>query len=132
MQRVEQRQFENGDCGVACVAMITGKPYEEVELAFQKRGLVSDGNYFTVHKDLIGVLESFGCVVQRRKFNSWQTVRFPAIVKVNVRTGNYWHWVVLAGEHRILDPKPGSPEVVTHYRGRDGAGQYLHVMRHRT
>lgn len=131
MQRIEQRQFEKGDCGVACVAMITGKPYEEVELSFQKRRLVSDGCYFTFHKDLIDVLQSYGCMVKRRKFISWQRVYSPAIVKVNVRIGNYWHWVVLAGEHRILDPKPGSPDVVTDYRGRHGSGQYLHIVQTR-
>jgi ABC-type bacteriocin/lantibiotic exporter with double-glycine peptidase domain len=128
LRRVKQRQFEKGDCGVACVAMIIGKPYEEVKRAFRERGLVSDGEYFTCHKDLIAVLEGFGCTVKRRKFSSWRSVRFPAIVKVNVRAGNYWHWVVLAGDRRILDPKPGSPEVVTDFRGRKGKGQYLHVV----
>lgn len=109
--------------------MITGKRYEEVERKFRERGLVSDSKYFTFHKDLVNVLESFGYVVKRRKFKSWETVRLPAIVKVNVRAGNYWHWVVLAGERKILDPKPGAPEVITHYRGRKGDGHYLHVVK---
>ncbi|WP_161489986.1 cysteine peptidase family C39 domain-containing protein [Acidihalobacter prosperus] len=128
IQRVEQRRFTKGDCGVACVAMITGKRYEEVERRFHKRGLVSNGEYFTFHKDLMDVLESFGYEVKRRKFVSWKTVCFPAIVKVNVRAGNYWHWVVLAGDRKILDPKPGMPKVVNHYRGRKGEGQYLYVV----
>ena len=129
MHRVEQRQFEKGDCGVACVAMITGRPYEEIERAFQKQGLISKGQYYTFHEDLIAILESFGWQAQRREFSTWQSVQYPAIVKVNVRAGNYWHWVVLAGERQVLDPKPGAPEVITDYRGCKAEGQYLHVVR---
>lgn len=128
MRRVEQRQYENGDCGVACVAMITGKSYEEVESAFHENELVIDGQYYTLHKDLIAVLKSFGYETARRKFSTWDAVEFPAIVKINVRSGNYWHWVVMAGERRILDPKPGAPDVVSDYRGRRGEGQYLQII----
>ena len=128
MQRVEQRQFHKGDCGIACIAMITGKTYEEIEDAFQEKRLVSNGEYYTFHKDLIDILTSFGYQVKRRTFSSWEEVQYPAIVKVNVRAGNYWHWVVLAGERQILDPKPNAPEVISDYRGRKGQGQYLHVM----
>lgn len=127
MQRVEQQQFKNGDCGVACIAMISGLPYETVEQAFQKFGLVQNGDYYTFHKDLIKVLEFLGCSVKRRKFKSWEEVATPAIVKINVRSGNFWHWVVLAEQRRLLDPKPGSPEVVSDYRGRKGSGQYLYI-----
>ena len=128
MRRVEQRQYENGDCGVACVAMITGKSYEEVESAFHENGLVIDGQYFTLHKDLIIILKSFGYEAVRRRFSSWDAVEFPAIVKINVRSGNYWHWVVMAGARRVFDPKPGAPDLVSDYRGRKGEGQYLHVI----
>lgn len=60
MQRAEQRQYEKDDCGVTCIAMVTGMTYEEVELAFHKHGLVLDGEYDTLHKDLIAILEEFG------------------------------------------------------------------------
>lgn len=128
MQRVEQQQFDNGDCGVACISMVTGKSYEDVEAAFHQHGLVKNGEYYTLHKGLIAVLDSFNYRVKRRKFLTWKEVEPPAIVKVNVRSGNYWHWVVLAGERRILDPKPGAPDVVTDYRGRKGEGQYLQIV----
>lgn len=128
MRRVEQRQYDNGDCGVACVAMITGKFYEEVESVFHEYGLVVDGQYYTLHKDLIAVLKGFGYQAARRKFSTWDTVEFPAIVKINVRSGNYWHWVVMAGKRKVLDPKPGAPDVVVDYRGRRGEGQYLQII----
>lgn len=127
MIRVEQRSFENGDCGVACVSIVTSLAYEVVEQAFQRHGLVRSGNYYTFHRDLIKVLGSLGFVVKRRHFSAWNEVLCPAIVKINVRTGNFWHWVVLAEQHKLLDPKPGSPEVVSDYRGRKGAGQYLQI-----
>ena len=127
--RREQRQYENGDWGVACVAMITGKSYEEVESAFHENGLViDDGQYFTLHKDLITILKSFAYEAVRRRFSSWDAVELPAIVKINVRSGNHWHWVVMAGARRVFDPKPGAPDLVFDYRGRKGEGQYLHVI----
>jgi ABC-type bacteriocin/lantibiotic exporter with double-glycine peptidase domain len=127
MIRVEQKSFDNGDCGVACVAMVAGLPYETVEQAFQSHGLVRGGNYYTFHRDLIKILDSLGFVVKRRRFTTWEEVVCPAIVKINLRTGNLWHWVVLAEQRKLFDPKPGSPEIVSDYRGRKGAGQYLHV-----
>ncbi|WP_227368088.1 hypothetical protein [Halomonas sp. M20] len=70
MQRVEQRQYEKGDCGVACIAMVTGKTYEEAELTFHKYGLVLDGEYYTTHKELIVVLEMLGRQAVRKKNSS--------------------------------------------------------------
>lgn len=129
MDRIEQRYFESGDCGVACVAMVIGKEYDFVEQLFRDNGLVSDEKYFTFHKDIIYVLESLGYTVKRRRFISWKYVDLPAIVKVNPRAGNYWHWVVLAGERKLLDPKPGAPKVITDFRGIKGAGYYLQIVK---
>lgn len=129
MEIIKQRLFDNGDCGVACVAMVTGKTYEEVDQAFKENGIVREGNYFSFHKDLICVLEKLGYEVKRRRFSSWKEVSTPAIVKTNVRSGNFWHWVVLAEQRVLLDPKPDSPDIVNHYRGRRGSGEYLHILR---
>lgn len=127
MIRVEQRHFEKGDCGVSCVAMVTGLSYDVVEQSFESHGLVRGGNYYTFHRDLIKILTSLGYVVKRRRFSTWKEVACPAIVKINVRTGNFWHWVVLAEQGKLFDPKPGSSRVVSDYRGRKGSGQYLEV-----
>jgi len=129
MHRVEQRKYKKGDCGVACVAMITGQSYNKIHDVFESLGLIRSGNYYTYHKDLIDVMHLLGYEVKRRKFISWADVQAPAIVKVNVRTGNFWHWVVLADSRILLDPKPGSPDSITDFRGRRGQGQYLFVYR---
>lgn len=128
MHRVVQRQFEKGDCGVACVAMVTGKSYEEINQLFHDAGLVRNDEYFTQHKDLIGILERLGFGVRRRMFKSWKNVHTPAIVKINVRTGNFWHWVVLTQQGTLHDPKPNAPEIVTDLRGKKGSGQYLEII----
>jgi len=127
MRRIEQRNYENGDCGVACVAMVTGMSYRKIHDVFETLGLVRKGNYYTYHKDLIDVLHILGFKAERHRFTSWTDVQTPAIVKVNVRTGNFWHWVVLSESRILLDPKPGSPDNITNFRGRKGQGQYLYV-----
>ncbi|ELB2789019.1 hypothetical protein QNE79_004447 [Vibrio alginolyticus] len=125
MNRVVQRKYAQGDCGVACIAMVTGFSYERVEEVFYQHNLVVDGQYYTFHKDLIKVLDTLGFAAKRERFCSWTNVHTPSIVKVNVRTGNYWHWVVKASDRVIFDPNPSAPSVINHYRGRKGAGQYL-------
>jgi len=129
VRRIEQRKYKNGDCGVACVAMITGMSYSKIHDVFESLGLIRKGNYFTYHKDLIDVLHHLGFVVMRRRFTSWAEVQTPAIVKVNIRTGNFWHWVVLTESRILLDPKPGVTDAITDFRGRRGKGQYLLVLR---
>ena len=94
MKRVVQKSYEQGDCGVACVAMVTGLSYGAVEKVFHQHNLVIENQYYTFHKDLIKVLDTLGFSVQRKRFISWDKVESPSIVKVNLRAGNYWHWVV--------------------------------------
>lgn len=130
MKRIEQRNAKEGDCGIACIAMITGKPYEEIELSFRKNDLIAeDGTMYTFHKDLIIILEQFGYSVKRKRFTKWSNVQTPAIVKINPRTNNRWHWVVYSHERTILDPKPGAPEVIVDVRGKKGVGQYLQISK---
>ncbi|MGG6334738.1 cysteine peptidase family C39 domain-containing protein [Vibrio cholerae] len=125
MKRVVQRKYDKGDCGIACIAMVTGQSYEHVEELFYQHELVNDGEYYTFHKDLIEVLDTLGFSAKRKLFTSWSKVEAPAIVKVNLRADNKWHWVVKAGDKNILDPNPSSSEVINHYKGRKGCGQYL-------
>lgn len=133
IKRVEQRNWSKGDCGVSCVAMVVGKEYESIDTMFHKHELIDEnGNYFTFHKDLIGVLEEFGFNAARKLFKSWDQVETPAIVKINVRKGNFWHWVVLdevEGEKVMFDPKPGLPDEIRSFRGKRGSGQYLKINR---
>ena len=131
MKRVVQRKYDKGDCGIACIAciaciaMVTGESYERVEEVFYQHELVNNGEYYTFHKDLIEVLDTLGFSAKRKLFTSWSNVETPAIVKVNLRSDNKWHWVVKADAKSILDPNPLASEVINHYRGRKGCGQYL-------
>ena len=57
MKRVIQRDYENGDCGIACVAMLSGLSYKKVHDVALQLGLKSpEGTYYTKHKDLKGLL----------------------------------------------------------------------------
>ncbi len=132
IKKIEQKEWDKGDCGVACVAMVAEKSYEAIKKAFHKYGLVSDdGNYHTFHKDLISLLESdSNYSVKRKLFKSWKEVQTPAIVKINTRKGNYWHWVVLIeinNEKIMYDPKPNTPRKITSFKGKKGSGQYLFI-----
>ena len=126
-----QRKWENGDCSVACIAMVTGKSYEQVERMFNKKGYIADdGTYFTFHKDMIEVLREFGLVGKRKIFISWKNTACPSIVKINLTKDNFWHWVVYTernGKKVILDPNPKAPDEISDFRGRKGNGQYIVV-----
>lgn len=131
IKRIEQRKRSKGDCGVACVAMVLDQKYELIETIFHQHQLVDEnGDYYTFHKDLIGVIEEFGVTASRKMFKSWSKVETPAIVKINVRKGNFWHWVVLDeidGEKVMYDPKPGLPDQIRSFKGKRGSGQYLKI-----
>ncbi len=133
IKRIEQRKSSKGDCGVACVAMVLGQKYELIESVFHQRQLVDEnGDYYTFHKDLVGVIEEFEVTANRKVFRSWSKVETPAIVKINLRKGNFWHWVVLDeidGEKVMYDPKPGLPDQIRSFKGKIGSGQYLKINR---
>lgn len=123
MQRVQQCSIEQGDCGIACVAMLAGCSYDEARIALEFAE--DDDEFYTWHDDLLKALKTLGCEVTFNKFLSWRKIEGRAIVAVNhTKDGNYWHWVVFDGE-AILDPKPSRPGRKTDYRGLHGKGRYL-------
>lgn len=123
VQRVEQRALGRADCGVACVAMLAGCRYEDALLALGFEG--QQRQCYTRHHHVIRALVKLGCVVQRKKFTTWQQMAGPAIVAVNhTRRGKYWHWVVWA-EHTIWDPRPNQLREAHDVRGMRGRGWYV-------
>lgn len=133
MRRIAQRYFEYGDCGVACVAMISGVSYERAYKEAVALGLRSKhGDFYTRHYQLEELLRKLGRhEFTRIRFTTMREVITPAIVKVNPReSGRYWHWVVVfedrGGRMVLLDPKPGKASRITSFRGYKGAGYYLH------
>ena len=132
MRRVAHRNFEKGDCVLACVAMIAGRSYEDVHVEAKKLGLQSaEGEYFTRHKQLQKLLQRFGVDSKIRKFKSMRKVRPRSIVAVNPsRDGMYWHWVVITSSPSgvaLLDPKPGKTAPIECFRGYKGVGMYVHA-----
>jgi ABC-type bacteriocin/lantibiotic exporter with double-glycine peptidase domain len=129
MRRVKQKDFEAGDCGIACAAMVAGCTYEQAHSAAVKLEILRGETYYTSHADLQRLLGDLGVSTERRRFESMRETATPAIVKVNPRdNGKYWHWVVLvsrAGRLVLLDPKPERPGAIESFRGYRGAGQYL-------
>jgi len=132
MQRVPQRNNEHGDCGLACVAMVTGLPYKLVHDKAVELGLRSaDGTYFTCHNQLQKLLGSFGRGSTLKKFVSMREVKPVSIVAVNPREGGWrWHWVVIASSRNglaLFDPKPGKPARLHRFNGYKGIGKYVHA-----
>lgn len=129
MRRITQKNYEAGDCGVACAAMIAGCTYDEAYKKAVGLGLVRNDMYYTSHTDLQRLLKTLGTDCHRRRFRSMREIAAPAIVKVNPRqNGKYWHWVVLtrrAGRLVLLDPNPSRPGNIESFRGYKGAGVYL-------
>ena len=131
LRRIAQRDWENGDCGVACVAMVTRRRYSSALKAFrrlpQKAG---SPKFYTFHKDLETMLRALKHRSERQRFRSWRNIDQHAIVKVNVRANGNWHWVVFDAGRSIAtvhDPKPGKNYLITDFRGLKGSGEYLKV-----
>ena len=130
MRRITQKDYEAGDCGIACAAMIAGCTYDSAHKKALNLGLLRpDKTYYTSHADLERLLLKLGVKCQRRRFASLREVAVPAIVKVNPsQGGKYWHWIVLtsrAGKYVLLDPNPDRPGRIESFRGYKGGGFYL-------
>lgn len=122
MKWVQQQSIEHADCGVACVAMLAGRSYQQ---AFEVFGFAENqSEFYTRHHHLISALEKLGCAAKRKRFRSWRVIRGRAIVAVNHTQDGYWHWVAFDGE-AILDPKPGKTGRKTDLRGLRGMGLYI-------
>lgn len=110
LKRVPQRDWEHGDCGLACVAMLAGVPYEDALAAFRNlAGEATTKSFYTNHRQVEAMLHSLGVATERIRFRSWRAIGTHAIVKVNVKKSGNWHWVVF--DHgravpTVHDPKP--------------------------
>jgi ABC-type bacteriocin/lantibiotic exporter with double-glycine peptidase domain len=112
-----------GDCGVACVAMLASCTYEQAKeaLGFSK----TDVSFYTRHDDLLQAFSKLGCKVKKHRFNSWRKIKGKAVVAVNHSKDDYrWHWVAFDGS-AILDPKPNYPNRKIDLRGIRGKGIYF-------
>ncbi|VUM19312.1 cysteine peptidase family C39 domain-containing protein [Stenotrophomonas maltophilia] len=132
LRRVHQRDWNNGDCGIACVAMLARVSYEEALEAFRTLpGKAKGTSFFTTHTDIAQMLAQFSIATKRVSFRSWRAIDRHAIVKVNpYQSGRRWHWVVLdAGRDELVvhDPTPGKTHLIRDFRGLKGSGHFIAV-----
>ncbi|ABD72154.1 hypothetical protein Rfer_4468 (plasmid) [Rhodoferax ferrireducens T118] len=100
---VKVRQQLKYDCGVACLAMASGKPYADARAVFVSAGLSvkrMKRPYASNFKELQKALNDAGVPSRRKHFRGWDSVGQAAILKVFVRNGD-WHWVY-AGRDRVF------------------------------
>jgi Peptidase C39 family len=125
-------QEDETDCGIACIATLTGRSYHYVARLIRRRVLrKTNGVAYTRHRDLQRALRLMGFRSLKVWFHTWRTVHSPAIVPTR-RTldRRYWHWVVLRGDgraRRLIDPAPGSRRLVHDFRGYRARGYYIAV-----
>ena len=125
-------QEDETDCGIACVAMVTGRSYRYVAGLIRRRVLrKANGVVYTRHRDIQRALRLLGFRSLKLWFRTWRTMRAPAIVPTGRTVDRrYWHWVVLRGDgraRRLLDPTPGSRRMVHDFRGYRARGYYIVV-----
>ena len=107
MKRVLQED-ENG-CGMACVAMLTGRDYPTACRKFfgKRRGTYTDTKHLRHALGLAGI-SSGDRLVRLKVGETCALIKTDAILKVrprNRKTGS-WHWVVWDAKRRIaLDPR---------------------------
>lgn len=110
MKRVNQQSWETADCGIACVAMVSDKEYQETFTLLSKYG--KDGTFYTRHHHLIKAIKDFGKEAFKRKFKSYDAIHTRAIIAVNEDEYGNWHWIAFNGEpfkKYAYDPNPKNP-----------------------
>lgn len=93
------RQDDPLGCGVACVAMITGREYAAVRQLFldaqigTRKGRPLATNFTELQK----ALALLGVDCQRKRFEGWDSIQGVGILAVDSRDGgnNSWHRVVV-------------------------------------
>lgn len=104
MKRVQQ--LTTTDCGLACVAMVTGRPYDEIRktalrlIKFKRKYF-----YCTTDDNLRTLLKHYDIELgDKEEYSEWNNIPKFCIAGVNLRRKN-WHWVVVKNK-TIYDPSP--------------------------
>ena len=124
-------QDDEAGCGIACVAMVTGKTYLQAKRFFLERiFLPTDKKPHTRHYQLRRAHENFGIKTEKRPFRYWRSIETDAIVPINRRRDGGWHLVVFVQEGNrpyILDPAPGKGRRRYEFRGMKARGFYIAI-----
>jgi ABC-type bacteriocin/lantibiotic exporter with double-glycine peptidase domain len=127
------KQEEDAGCGIACVAMITGKTYPQAKKFFLERVFLStDRKPHTRHYQLRHALRKLRIATEKRLFLNWRSIDNLSIVPINRRQDGGWHWVVFVPNDvrpYILDPAPGKGRRRYDFRGMKARGLYIDIKR---
>ena len=131
MIRRVQQEDENG-CGIACVAMVSGKLYRQTKMFFLERVfLPKERKPHTRHYQLRRALRKLGIPNEKRMFRNWRSIENLSIVPINRRSDTGWHWVVFvpSGDRPyILNPTPGKGRRRYDFRGINARGLYVAIL----
>lgn len=122
------RQRTTDDCGVAALAMATGRSYEHIKGIVSKRANVVHGvrSLLTRQKDIVRImkLKDFSC--ERKRFTKWSALDRMSLVSVNRNKHRIFHWVVYS-RGWIWDPSEDRRCRRRDMRGLKPTGQYIQV-----
>lgn len=112
------RQRLSHDCGVACLAMVSGTAYEEAYATFKRVGLDRAAKPFSSNfKQLMravarhGELRGEDYAPRMLRWRGWEAFDGVGILKVRNGEKRDWHWVVAERhpEHGLLIRDPAFP-----------------------
>lgn len=130
IRRVQQGEEEG--CGIACVAMVTGKTYLQAKNIFLERVfLQKERKPHTRHYQLRRALQKLGIVTEKRVFRNWRLIESLSIVPINRRGDGGWHWVIFVPNGTrpyLLDPMTGKGRRRYDFRGMKARGFYIAVL----
>jgi ABC-type bacteriocin/lantibiotic exporter with double-glycine peptidase domain len=131
MIRRVQQDDEKG-CGIACVAMVTGRTYPQTKKYFLEQVfLPTDRKLYTRHYQLRRALQKLRIPTEKRAFRNWRSIGILSIVPINRRQDSGWHWVVFVPNNTrpyILDPALGKGRRRYDFRGMKARGLYIAVL----
>ena len=104
-------QEDDTGCGIACLAMLTRKTYNEIKtIIIEKKFKKSEKNLRTNYSEIIRIGLEFNLNLnKRKKFNKWSEIPSTSIVSTDFSLAKRnWHWVVFVKEVNkkpyLLDP----------------------------
>jgi len=119
------KQRLKADCGIACVAMVSGHSYEKVKSDFANTFKVR--TYRSSTKQLAQLLEKYKMNVSEMKSQAWSDISGVCIVGVNWYKPNMFHWVVTVKDNnRFLILDPDSAQVYQGYDWIDEEDGFIH------
>ena len=130
IMRVKQKN--DTGCGIACVAMKTGRTYQQTKRFFQERVfLPTERKPHTRHYQLRRALRELGIASEKRLFRKWRSIKNLSIVPINRRSDTGWHWVVFVPNGTcpyILNPAPEKGRRRYDFRGVKARGPYIAIL----